>query len=67
MTRISGISSSLDDSAFSAGTEKGLLRYRANALRALEEAESTDDRSAAADARKQVQEAQRLIQRYGFD
>jgi hypothetical protein len=51
----------------SAGHSKALLVRRANALRALEEAEAAEDPAAAAEARKQVQEAQVLIQRYGLE
>lgn len=51
----------------SAGHTKALLTRRANVLRALEKAEAAEDAAAAAEARKQVQEAQLLIQRYGLD
>lgn len=57
----------LDEGALGFDTQKALLRRRAVALRALEEAESKDDSAAAADARKHVQEAQRLILRYGLE
>jgi hypothetical protein len=44
-----------------------LLSRRANALRELENAEAAEDAAAASEARKQVQEAQLLIQRYGLE
>jgi hypothetical protein len=57
----------LGDSPFFASTKRALLRRRANALRALEAAERAEDAAAAAEARKQVQNAQRLILRYGLE
>jgi hypothetical protein len=57
----------LDERPLSAGASKALLRRRADALRALEEAESAEDAAAAAEARKHVQDSQRLILRYGLE
>jgi hypothetical protein len=69
MSRLSGEEGSRppNDRAPSVATKKALLRRRADALRALEEAESTEDAEAAADARKHVPDAQRLILRYGLE
>jgi hypothetical protein len=69
MSRISGekVSGPMYGEELPAATKKALLRRRADALCALEEAESTEDPEAAADARKHVQDAQRLILRYGLE
>jgi hypothetical protein len=56
-----------NEGALSAGHPLVLLVRRANALRALERAEAADDPAAAAEARKQVQEAQLLIDRHGLE
>jgi hypothetical protein len=55
------------EGALSAGHTEALLVRRADALRALAEAEAADDATAAGEARKQVQEAQLLLRRYGLE
>jgi hypothetical protein len=69
MRKISGSDDpwSIGGKPLSARTKRALLRRRTNGLRALEEAEQADDLEAAAEARKQVQDAQRLILRYGLE
>jgi hypothetical protein len=56
-----------NDEPWAAGHPLVLLVRRANALRALEKAEAAEDADSAAEARKQVQEAQLLIRRHGLE
>jgi hypothetical protein len=56
-----------NDEPWAAGHPLVLLVRRANAFRALNKAEAAEDAAADAEARKQVQEAQQLIQRYGLE